>query len=287
MTTRGTGVGDVMLRRINYHWRRLATGSAFAFFGIGGALLWLVVFPALNVFVRDKEKRGSLARLVVHSTFVLFIGYMHRIGILTYEIKGLPRLQRPGLLILANHPTLIDIVFLISLLRNADCVVRSGLAKNMATRGPVGATGYISNDNGAELIADCIKSVKSGKSLVIFPEGSRSKPEHLLPFQRGAANIAIRGRLSITPVLIKCSPPTLSKGLQWYTIPSRRFHVSIEVLPDIPVDRFCVDTEALAARKLTDYLTDFFTTELNRASAGIGNKRLDHHHHVSGRHDDR
>lgn len=256
-----------MLRRINYHWRRLATGSAFALFGIGGALLWLLVFPALRLFVRDKEKRGNIARLVVHHAFALFIGYMHRFGILTYEIKGMKALDRPGLLILANHPTLIDIVFLISLLKNADCVVRSGLAKNIATRGAVGSTGYISNDNGAELVADCIKSVKSGKNLVIFPEGSRSKPDRLLPFQRGAANIAIRGRLSITPVLIMCSPSTLSKGLGWYNIPSRRFHVSIEVLPDIPVDSFCVDTEALAARKLTDYLANFFITELNRASA--------------------
>ncbi|MEO6657399.1 MAG: lysophospholipid acyltransferase family protein [Arenimonas sp.] len=208
-----------------------------------------------------------MARRLVNRCFALFIGYMHRIGILTYEIKGLESLQRPGLLILANHPTLIDIVFLISLLKNADCVVRSGLAKNIATRGPVSATGYISNDNGPELIEACIKSVKSGKNLVIFPEGSRSKPTHLLPFQRGAANIAIRGHLNITPVLIKCSPPTLSKGVGWYNIPSRRFHVSIEVLPDISVESFCVDTEALAARKLTEHLTNFFTAELNRAGA--------------------
>lgn len=256
-----------MFKRINYHWRRLATGSAFALFGIGGAILWLIVFPALHLFVRDAEKRGRLARVLVSRTFALFIGYMHRIGILTYEIKGLEKLQRPGLLILANHPTLIDIVFLISLLKNADCVVRSGLAKNIATRGAVGATGYICNNNGADLINACIDSVRSGKNLVIFPEGSRSKPDHLLPFQRGAANIAVRGRLDITPVLIKCSPPTLSKGLGWYNIPSRRFHVSIEVLPDIRVESFCVDTEALAARKLTEYLTHFFETELKRAGA--------------------
>ncbi len=261
------GAGNAMFERINYHWRRLATGSAFALFGIGGAILWLIVFPALHLFVRDAEKRGRLARGLVSRTFAFFIGYMHRIGILTYEIKGLEKLQRPGLLILANHPTLIDIVFLISLLKNADCVVRSGLAKNIATRGAVGATGYICNDNGADLINACIQSVRSGKNLVIFPEGSRSKPDHLLPFQRGAANIAVRGRLNITPILIKCSPPTLSKGLEWYNIPSRRFHVNIEVLPDIPVEMFSVDTEALAARKLTEYLTHFFETELNRAGA--------------------
>ncbi len=256
-----------MSEGLNYHWRRLATGSAFLLFGVGGALLWLFVFPSLYLFMRNPEKRGLIARSVVSRTFALFIGYMHRAGILTYKIKGLENLQRSGLLILANHPTLIDIVFLISLLKNADCVVRSGLAKNIATRGAVGATGYICNDNGADLINACINSVRSGKNLVIFPEGSRSKPNHLLPFQRGAANIAVRGRLDITPVLIKCSPPTLSKGLGWYNIPSRRFHVRIEVLPDIRVESFCVDTEALAARKLTEYLTHFFETELKRAGA--------------------
>ncbi|MBP7370263.1 MAG: 1-acyl-sn-glycerol-3-phosphate acyltransferase [Arenimonas sp.] len=265
--TRVTGTGSDMFRHINYHWRQLATGSAFLLFGIGGALLWLVVFPILHILVRDKDKRGSLARLIVHHSFAFFFTYMHRMGILTYEINGLERLQRTGLLILANHPTLIDIVMLISLLKNADCVVRSGLAKNIATRGAVGATGYICNDNGPDLIANCIKSVKSGKNLIIFPEGSRSKPLHLLPFQRGAANIAVRGLLNITPVLIKCSPATLSKGLEWYNIPSRRFHISIHVLPDIPVANFCDETEALAARKLTDYLSNYFTTELNRANA--------------------
>ncbi len=267
MTAYGIGAGCVMLRQISYLWRLFATGSAFAIFGLGGAILWLIAFPALHLLIWDKAERGRVARGVINRSFALFIGYMHRVGILTYEIKGLVNLQRPGLLILANHPTLIDIVFLISLLKNADCVVRSGLAKNIATRGAVGATGYICNDNGADLIGACIDSVKSGKNLVIFPEGSRSKPDHLLPFQRGAANIAVRGRLDITPVLIKCSPPTLSKGLGWYNIPSRRFHVSIEVLPDIPVASFCVDTEALAARKLTDYLTHFFETELKRAGA--------------------
>lgn len=267
MMVLGNGIGSVMFRRINYHWRQIATGSAFILFGIGGTLLWLLVFPVLNICFREKHKRGDLARLIVHKCFALFIGYMHRIGILTYEIKGLEYLQRSGLLILANHPTLIDIVFLISLLRNADCVVRAGLAKNIVTRGAVGATGYICNVNGDELIANCIQSVKSGKNLVVFPEGSRSTPSQLLPFQRGAANIAIRGKLSITPVLIRCCPPTLTKGLQWYNIPSRRFHISIVVLPDISVDDFCEGTEALAARKLTDFLRNYFITELNLANA--------------------
>jgi 1-acyl-sn-glycerol-3-phosphate acyltransferase len=87
--------------------------------------------------------------------------------------------------------------------------------------------------------------------------------------QRGAANIAIRGVLPITPVIIKCDPPTLSKGEKWYRIPSRRFHVSIEVREDLPVDSFVQGTtEAIASRRLTEFLSAYFAGECASASVG-------------------
>jgi 1-acyl-sn-glycerol-3-phosphate acyltransferase len=248
-----------MLERINYAWRVLATGLSFLSFGVGGVLLWLLVFPPLEFFVRDPARRGRYARAIIHRSFAGHIGLMHRLGVLTYEIRGIERLQRKGLLVLANHPTLIDVVFLVSLIPNADCVVKSRLASNPFTRGPVRATGYICNDNGAGLVDDCIASVRSGKNLLIFPEGTRTPRSGPSQLQRGAANIAVRGVLDVTPVLIKCDPPTLSKGEKWYRIPSRRFHVVIEVREDLPVASFLGGTtEAIASRRLTDYLTTYF-----------------------------
>ena len=86
------------------------------------------------------------------------------------DADSLERLDRNGLLVLANHPTLVDVVLLVSRLPNADCVVKSRLANNPFTRGPVRATVYICNDNGAGLVDDCIASVRSGHNLLIFPE---------------------------------------------------------------------------------------------------------------------
>jgi hypothetical protein len=75
--------------------------------------------------------------------------------------------------------------------------------------------------------------------------------------------------LAVTPVIINCSPPTLSKGEKWYRIPSRRFHVSIEVQDDLPVESFVRGTtEAIASRRLTEFLTAYFDGEHARASAG-------------------
>jgi 1-acyl-sn-glycerol-3-phosphate acyltransferase len=256
-----------MRDRANYLWRIVAPGLSFLGFGIGGVIQWLLIFPFLNLFVRDPQRRSRLARSVIQRSFAAHIELMRRLGVLTYEIRGADRLQRNGLLILANHPTLIDVVFLISLIPNADCVVKSRLARNPFTRGPVKASGYVCNDSGIGLVDDCIASVRSGKNLVIFPEGTRTPRDGHRHLQRGAAYIALRGSLSVTPVIIRCSPPTLSKGEPWYRVPSRCFHVTVEVGVDLPVASFLAGTtETIAARRLTDHLVAYFDTGC--ASAG-------------------
>ena len=115
----------------------------------------------------------------------------------------------------------------------------------------------------AGLVEDCIAAVRAGGSLVIFPEGTRSVPGQSLRLQRGAANIAVRGELDVTPVHIRCSPATLGKEQKWYRVPPRRFHVRIEVGEDIQIHPFLADTptskgDALAARRLTNHLTHYF-----------------------------
>lgn len=262
------GVGSDMRERLNYVWRIFATGFSFLTFGLGGLFLWLLVFPALSLMVRDRDERGRRARRIIQRLFSSFVELMRVTGVLTYEIRGAERLQRRGQLILANHPTLIDVVFLVSLVPDADCVVKSRLARNPFTRGAIGATGYICNDSGSGLVDDCIASVRSGRNLIIFPEGTRTPRTGSNTLQRGAANIAVRGVLDITPVVIRCSPPTLSKGEKWYRIPSRRFHMSLEIRDDLPVTPYLAGTsEAIAARKLTEFLTDYFDLERADASA--------------------
>jgi 1-acyl-sn-glycerol-3-phosphate acyltransferase len=246
-------------------WRVLATGLSFTVFGVGGLLLRVVVFPVLNVFVRERRKRVAAARGVIRVVFRAFVWMMQALGVLRYEIVGAQRLERNGLLILANHPTLIDAVFLMALVKDADCVVKGRLWNNPFTRGSVRAAGYINNDAGIGLVNDCIASLRSGNNLIIFPEGTRSEHDGLIALKRGAANIAVRGMRDVTPVVIRCDPVTLGKGEKWWRVPPRAAHFRIDVGEDIPIGRFIGDgaTDAIAARRLTSYLQHYFTKELN------------------------
>lgn len=244
-------------------WRLLATVLAFSVFGLGGVLLWLVFFPLLQWLDCDRRRRARRARLAIHHAFRLFVNFMRGLGLLRYRIAGRDRLARGGQLILANHPSLIDVVFLISMVPNADCVVKAGLARNPFTRGPVRAAGYICNDSGAGVIDDCIASLRRGNNLIIFPEGTRTSPGVPLQLRRGAANIAIRGRCDMTPVRIRCSPPALSKELPWWRIPPSVIDFSFDVREDIQVGPFldAEGNEAQAVRQLTRYLSHYFSTE--------------------------
>jgi 1-acyl-sn-glycerol-3-phosphate acyltransferase len=260
--------------RLDHAWRVIGTGISFLTFGLGGLFLRVFVIPPMQWFIHDDLTRQRRVRRVVQRSFGLFVEWMRVLGVMTYEIRGRHRLQRDGLLVLANHPTLIDVVLLVSLLPNADCVVKSAVARNPFMRGPVRAAGYVANDDGAGLVEDCIAAVRAGGNLVIFPEGTRTTPGQPLKLQRGAANIAVRGRFDVTPVHITCKPLTLGKGEKWYRVPPTRFHMVIDVQEDLPIAPFLNGTEgvdpqaggeALAARRLTEHLANHFAGEPPRA----------------------
>ena len=51
-----------MTRVLGRCWRVCATGLCFAAFGVGGLLLRVLVFPLLNVLVRERGRRVACAR---------------------------------------------------------------------------------------------------------------------------------------------------------------------------------------------------------------------------------
>ncbi|NUT62304.1 lysophospholipid acyltransferase family protein [Herbaspirillum sp. C9C3] len=257
-----------VLPLIDRGWRILTTGMCFALFGLGGLLLRLVIFPVLQYLVRDPQQRVLWSRHLIRLAFRAFVEVMRLCGVIRYEITGLERLNRNGLLILANHPTLIDTVLLMAFVRHADCIVKGALWRNPFTRGPVQAAGYISNAQGPDLIDDCIRSIRSGSNLIIFPEGTRTPGDGQISLKRGAANVAVRGGCTITPVRIRCTPGTLGKGEKWWQVPATRAHFRLHIGEDLQPHHIIgneqphgADHPTLAARQLTTYLQQYFMKE--------------------------
>jgi 1-acyl-sn-glycerol-3-phosphate acyltransferase len=244
-------------------WRALATGFCFAVFGLGQLILGFTALPLLLLCVRDPARRRKAAKLGIHYSFKAFVGLMRFTRVLDYRTHELGRLERPGLLVIANHPSLIDVVFLISFLKQADCVVKGSLFKNPFIRLAVSGAGYISNDLDPEAVVEaCRASFAEGNSLVVFPEGTRTDG-FPLALQRGLAQIAVRAGRDMTPVIIRAREHNLGKRSRWWKVPRKRMDFEFKVNDDLAIAPFLGKAEgpALAARELTEFLTRYFTKE--------------------------
>jgi 1-acyl-sn-glycerol-3-phosphate acyltransferase len=108
--------------------------------------------------------------------------------------------------IVANHESFCDILVLLA---NLPMQVRF-LAKRSVFRVPVlgwsiAAAGFIPVDRedrtrGSETVEAALDRLSGGRSVVVFPEETRTSTGDLLPFKRGAALLALRSGLPILPI---------------------------------------------------------------------------------------
>ncbi len=251
---------------LNRAWRVFATGFSFMCFGLGAVLMGFTLWPVLRLSSLDSRVAVARVQRAMSVSMRVFVWLMKSLGLLTYEVRGLDRLAARGQFVVANHPTLIDVVFLVGLMPEVDCIVKQALWRNVFLRWPVSWAGYISNATGAGLVAACAAALAEGRSLIVFPEGTRTRPGVPLNFQRGAAQIALAAARDLRPVTITCDPITLHKGNAWYRVPPRRPHWVITVADPIPIADFlrAGEPQPLAARHLTQALVQWFDVSITQ-----------------------
>jgi 1-acyl-sn-glycerol-3-phosphate acyltransferase len=256
-------------KRLFYIWRLVWTVFAFVALGVGGFILAMTVIPIVTLFVRDEQARHRRAQSIIRRSFRVYLAMLQVLGVVKIDVVGGEKLSTcRGRIVVANHPTLLDIVLLMALLPDAKCVVKSELFANPLLRSLVREAGYIGNDCEADvLIEKCRTTLAAGNNLIIFPEGTRSVPGKPLHFQRGFAHIATLTGVNLQPVTITCEPIMLVKGDPYYKIPDSRPSYRIEVADEIDSRQFLAagsGSRALGARKLVSYLEADYCARLNR-----------------------
>ena len=93
-----------------------------------------------------------------------------------------------------------------------------------------------------KMIADCVRYLKMGIRVNIFPEGTRSKTGQLGKFKDGAFTIAKEAGVEIQPVVINGTRSITANG-KWWIVPNK---FSIRVLPRISRETvMSMDVESL------------------------------------------
>jgi 1-acyl-sn-glycerol-3-phosphate acyltransferase len=260
-------------------WRLAATALSFAVFGIGG-LVAGVLFVLLLALPRRARQR--VARAVNRVLFRSFLRFMALVGVVELDIdrQGIAALGAGGgRVIVANHPTLLDVMVLLGYVEQANCVVKSRVWRNPFMAAAVTAANYIPNEDLEQILRDSAAALARGESLIVFPEATRSVPGEPLRLQRGAASIALHSDAVVDVVHLRCEPVFLTKNRPWYRVPDRRPCLAARVGASLRAREYLRGgaSRGIAARRLTEALQEELTKGVPfDARAGAGAQTAAH-----------
>lgn len=258
---------EFLRQRLARAYRIVATGFSFAVFGIGAIIIALILQVSVFPLPIARAKKQRIARCCIWRGSRFYINMMRGLGLLTYSFEGTIDQSTSNTLIVANHPSLLDAIFILSAMPDINCIAKAALCKNLFTRGIFALAGYIPNSgDGETLLAHAADAVSSGQNLLVFPEGTRRHLDWPLEFRRGAAHIALRSKCTIVPVIITCTPPTLQKYEKWYQVPASSPHFRLRIMPPLTLDhgRYSHLPITRQVRRLTEALEAYFKEQLGK-----------------------
>jgi 1-acyl-sn-glycerol-3-phosphate acyltransferase len=148
-------------------------------------------------------------------------------GMLRLEAGVLDALREErGLVVVANHPSLLDAVMLVARLPRCACIMKSSIARNPLLGPGAKLARYIRNDSAHSMVQGAVDDLKAGGQLLLFPEGTRTapglrdaKPPRLNSFHFSFTMIAQRAQVPIQTVFIDTDSPYLGKGWPLWKLP--------------------------------------------------------------------
>jgi len=186
-----------------YAYRVLIKWFSFFYFGLSTLILVIIVFPFMYLFFHPRERLKKYGRSFVSSSMKFFVSLMHFLGIVNLEVDNMENYRHlSSKILVANHPSLLDIVMLLSLIPNVDCIVNTNLNRNFIVKGVVRQLYILNSLNIENIFQACTESLKQGNCLVIFPEGTRTPRYGKAILRKGAARIALFSGCNIVPVHI-------------------------------------------------------------------------------------
>jgi 1-acyl-sn-glycerol-3-phosphate acyltransferase len=141
-------------------------------------------------------------------------------GLLHLEASALDALRdEAGLILVANHPSLLDAMMLVARLPRCACVMKASLAHNPLLGPAARLARYIRNDSTLGMINCAVADLRAGGQLLLFPEGTRSTRWPINAFHGSFTLIGKRTPAPIQTLFIDTDSPYLGKGWPLWRMP--------------------------------------------------------------------
>lgn len=212
----------------------VAMGLGLSFLGLL-CLIWLPFALVLRLLLPSGFGRRFGQRMIAVG-FRLYLGFLRLFCASRFDLDEIDELRDlPPRILIANHPSLLDVVLIVSRLPNVVCVMKASLMRNLLLGAAARLAGYIANDGPLEMVLQAGQALDEGAHVLIFPEGSRTRHFPLDPLNNSAALIARRTGIPIQSLLIRFQSPDpapyLGKGWPLWRKPSLPQYWSVRLGP--------------------------------------------------------
>ena len=228
----------------------------FAVFGVGALALSLPVMA-----LRRPERCHALLRAAWRVQLWLF----EALRLIRVDRGGLPDCR--GCVLVANHPSLIDVVIIVALVPRTLFVAKHGLRRNPVVSLIVRSMGFPDDER---LPAVAKPYLDKGWNVLVFPEGTRSPANGTGPFRRGAAQVAIRCGAPVVAVTLLQSRRILGKDQRPWDMGRERVTYSTDHMgPTSYAPRDGETVHAAAVRATAEMAALYERRRLSRGLSGV------------------
>ncbi|MGC6488998.1 MAG: lysophospholipid acyltransferase family protein [Planctomycetota bacterium] len=211
---------------------------------------------------RDPRRRARRLQTITSRAYRLMHWWLTRTRITSFDWRSTASQLPDGpCVVIANHPTLMDVTAITAALGGATSIVKPGLYQRAMIRPLLRGLGHVQGPGAdpiraGRVVDDVIERLAWGLPVVIFPEGTRSPPDDLMPFGRVAFEVACRAQVPLVCLAVTCEPVYLSKQVPPFRPPHPMPRLEVRVL-DIWTPDESTSSRALRARTEARYTSLF------------------------------
>ncbi|MBR5194581.1 MAG: 1-acyl-sn-glycerol-3-phosphate acyltransferase [Akkermansia sp.] len=186
-------------------------------FGFGG-LCVSVVLLILRPFFPARKERELGSKTLQYSWKLMCMLLRSTWNLRLHAPQKREMEQIRSSIIVANHPSLIDVVILTAIIPKCMLIVKPALMRWPFLRPILRRLCIVNNGDSNELLKHAQEAIEQGFNIIIFPEGTRTTPGKKNKLHRGAFHLAIRSGAPIVPIRIDTSQPFLTKEVPWWYV---------------------------------------------------------------------
>jgi 1-acyl-sn-glycerol-3-phosphate acyltransferase len=216
-----------------------------------GAFSLLSCIPA-----RDPLRRARRLQAIMRRAFRLMHDLLRWSALLDFNSRELAgELPAGAVVLVANHPGLLDVTALLGALPDVTTAVKPALYRRRWWRPLLDGARFFEGAadalDTAHVVAAAGERIREGFRVLIFPEGTRSPAAGLHPFGRTAFEVACRADVPVVPLLIEYTPVWLGKSQPVFALPDQTPRMRITALPAVwPADH------GRSSRRLRDVVAE-------------------------------